>query len=135
MLSGDDRKEILSIVKECFKSVGFSLQIEQTFDFSQLEKPDLAREFIRLCDGKLENCIYISKSNNGRNVDPQFYDLLCVLDEDAHPHCLPFPIARKLFEYIDPRNTKYISILSGHEYERIFKKYYHYKKRNQEMTF
>jgi hypothetical protein len=120
------RKEIIEILR----ASGVNVPVEQEFDLSGIEKPEIVREFIRLTGGDWKKSIYISK--NGGPRDLWHYDLLFAIHESGRPVCIPVPIARKIFNNFSPcKVVGTIPVIPGDLYERIYAAYY---KRRSEGT-
>jgi hypothetical protein len=117
-----DKKQIEQIIFETLEKCGVRVPVEAKFDYSGLEQPAKAMEFIRLTQGELSNAIYVSKIG-GRDGDSQYFDLLFAVNEQGEPVCIPVPIARKLFNnLIDAFECK--GTMSGRVYETIYRHYY-----------
>jgi hypothetical protein len=117
-----DKKQIEQIIFETLEKCGVRVPVEAKFDYSGLEQPAKAMEFIRLTQGELSNAIYVSKIG-GRDGDSQYFDLLFAVNEQGEPVCIPVPIARKLFNnLIDASECK--GTMSGRVYETIYRHYY-----------
>jgi hypothetical protein len=121
--------DIRMIVHAEMEAMGIPVPVELKFDYSFIEGAEnvaKTKKFIKLCNGNLSNCLYVSKAG-ARYDDPYYFDLLFVVDENGRPFCLPIPLARRLFGVgmIQSCDTK--GVIQGYMYEYIYKAYYEHK--------
>lgn len=129
----DNNFELRRLIQNELEKCGVAVPVEEKFDYSRFEKPDLIKQFIKLCNGNWKKSIYVKKYGE-RYGDSQYFDLLFVVDKYGYPNCIPVPIARKLFnEEIIPE--KCLHIMNGSVYEYIYKAYYENKKIREELPF
>lgn len=120
--------EIRKIVHAELEAAGVPVPVELKFDYtfiSGAENVAKTKKFIKLCDGKVSNTLYVSKMGE-RCGDYQYFDLLFVADEKGRPVCIPVPLARKLFGQ-EIKTNHCCGALTGGVYEYIYKAYYESK--------
>jgi len=118
----DNNFELRRLIQDELEKCGVVVPVEEKFDYSRFEKPDLIKQFIKLCNGNWRHTIYVKKYGE-RYGDEQYFDLLFVVNDFGHPICIPVPIARILFgEEIG--SAFCLDIIKGYTYELIYKYYY-----------
>jgi hypothetical protein len=114
--------EIRRLIQDELEKCGVVVPVEEKFDYSGFDKPDLMKQFIKLCNGNWRHTIYVKKYGQ-RYDDEQYFDLLFVVNDFGHPICIPVPLARKLFNE-EIGSAFCLDMIKGYTYELIYKYYY-----------
>lgn len=121
--------DVRKIVHAELEAAGIQVPIELKFDYSFITNTDFVektKKFIKICNGDLRNCIYVSKVGT-RYDDLHYFDLLFVVDESGDPICLPIPLARRLFNVGSIQSYQVKGVIQGEVYEHIYRHYYNYR--------
>lgn len=125
----EDNFKLRRLIQDELEKCGIRVPIEEKFDYSQFDKPEILKKFVKLCYGDWRHAIYIKK-NGERYGDNQYFDLLFQVDKNSYPICIPVPIARKLFNEEISANSC-VDTMKGSTYEKIYRYYYE----NRELPF